>query len=958
MTTCVKTIRRIARQCHVVAHSFACTLLLLTVFVPAALAQEGASIIGQVTDGSGGVLPGVTVTATSPALQVREMTVVSDERGEYRLTPLPIGMYSVLYTLSGFQSLKRDGIRLTVGFVAKLDVSLQVGSVEETVTVSGASPIVDVTSTGTRTELTRETLELTPTGRNGLQALLTQTPGVRTNLDIGGNTINDPVVFRAYGQSNESWSTMDGILTTSSKDTQSGNFFDYTSYEEARVQAMGNDAEVPVRGVNVTTIIKSGGNQYHGTAFIGQTDHRFQSNNIDAALRAKGISQGDELVRRWDRSVEMGGKIIKDRLWFFGSTRWRKNDNTVLGVLKDDGSPAIRSQRQGFHTQKINYQLSAANRITGFHQWHQKLETRGVSQFVPWESRLTQDTRDNTEGIEWQATIGSSLVTSLQTGFWNFDSTYLLFGDFNRPATIDVVTQYVTGPNMNQGNIPLETRHHTRGSAAWYRPDTFFGNHELKVGFDYVTNVIKRGWVSRGNNLNYQLQYSSGQAFQLQTWNYPVIPESDANYLDTYLRDNWVIARRLTLNVGARFEHDKGFVPHQCREDADPVEFAPAACFDPVQLNVWNSLAPRIYAAYDLGGDGKTVLKGGWGRFYAIREVEDVLPFNLNIAASTTWRWHDLNGDRLYQRGEVDLDPNGPDFLVRSGRGTDSPFANGVLNRNEKQPFADQLSVSLERQLMPDFAVRASGIYSRARNVRRILNTARPYESYNIPITNADPGPDATLGTADDPVTSITYYDYPATLSGLQFQKPTWFNPPGQDQTFKSVEFSAVKRLAKNWQFMGSYSATRINAPFAKESDFNPNAEINTADTTWEWSGKVSGAYKFPADLTVSANFDHRSGTPQARQVLFRGGRQIPTIVLNVEPLGSIRLPNSNILDARVEKAVRLTDRQRVMVRLNIYNSLNVNTVSARTVRSGPDYLRPTAITPPRIIELSGSYSF
>src|SRR5206468_7162384 len=198
---------------------------------------------------------------------------------------------------------------------------------------------------------------------------------------------------------------------------------------------------VPVRGVSVTTVIKSGSNQYHGTAFLGQTNHNFQSNNIDDKLRSQGITAGDQLLTRWDRSIELGGKIIENKLWFFGSTRWRKNDNTVLGVLKDDGSPAIRSQRQGFHTQKVNYQLNSANRINGFHQWHQKLETRGVSVFVPWESRLTQDTRDNTEGIEWQSTIGNSIVTSVQTGYWNFDSSYLLFGDFNRPATIDVVTQ-------------------------------------------------------------------------------------------------------------------------------------------------------------------------------------------------------------------------------------------------------------------------------------------------------------------------------------------------------------------------------------------------------------------------------------------------------------------------------------------------------------------------------------
>jgi hypothetical protein len=281
-----------------------------------------------------------------------------------------------------------------------------------------------------------------------------------------------------------------------------------------------------------------------------------------------------------------------------------------------------------------------------------------------------------------------------------------------------------------------------------------------------------------------------------------------------------------------------------------------------------------------------------------------------------------------------------------------------VLNRNEKQPFADQFSISVERQIMANFAVRGSGIHTSAYNVRRILNTARPYESYNIPITNPDPGRDGTIGTADDPGVSFTYYDYSANLSGLQFQKPTWFNPPGQNQAFNSGEVSAIKRMSNKWQFMGSFSATKINAPFVKESDFSPNAEINTSDHTWEWNGKLSGAYRLPADVLVSVNYDHRSGTPQARQVLFRGGRQIPTMVLNVEPIGSIRLPNTNIVDFRAEKTIHLSPRQRIMVRANVYNMTNTNATATWTVRSGPDYLKPTAITLPRIVELSGSYSF
>src|SRR5258705_11260483 len=153
--------------------------LLATVFLlglagmATAAQSESASIVGIVVDESGAILPGVTVTATSPSLQITSIADVTNERGEYRLAPLPIGTYKVEYSLSGFQGVRREDIRLTVGFVAKLDIVMKVGSMEETITVSGVSPLVDVNSTGTsRTAFTKETLEVNPSGRNGLIALL------------------------------------------------------------------------------------------------------------------------------------------------------------------------------------------------------------------------------------------------------------------------------------------------------------------------------------------------------------------------------------------------------------------------------------------------------------------------------------------------------------------------------------------------------------------------------------------------------------------------------------------------------------------------------------------------------------------------------------------------------------------------------------------------------------------
>ena len=279
-------------------------LLVFVAFAGTARAQE-ASIIGQVTDASGAVLPGVTVTATSPALLVQQVTDVTNERGEYRLTPLPIGTYDVDYMLPGFVTVRRQALRLTAGFTAKVDVSLAIGGVAETLTVSGAAPIVDVKATAARTQLTRETLEVLPTSRSGLIAVMAQAPGVVSNLDIGGNTTGTNPSFRAFGQSGESWTTIEGIATTSVRSALdgSGNQFDYASFEETTVQTVGHSAEAPNRGIQLGVIVKSGGNDFHGNGFWSQTSNRLQSNNLDAALRAQGVNSGSPVEARWDRSA-------------------------------------------------------------------------------------------------------------------------------------------------------------------------------------------------------------------------------------------------------------------------------------------------------------------------------------------------------------------------------------------------------------------------------------------------------------------------------------------------------------------------------------------------------------------------------------------------------------------------------------------------------------------------------
>ena len=331
---------------------------------------------------------------------------------------------------------------------------------------------------------------------------------------------------------------------------------------------------------------------------------------------------------------------------------------------------------------------------------------------------------------------------------------------------------------------------------------------------------------------------------------------------------------------------------------------------------------------------------------------------------TVTYRWRDLNGNRDYDAGEVNLGLNGADFVSQSAGTNTGP------NPNEREPVSDEVSLTLERELMANFALRVSGIYSKYHDTYRMVNVLRPYDAYNVPVTNRDPGPDGVAGNADDPGTSVTYWEYPSTLAGRNFEQFMLTNDPSVDQTYKSIDLSLFKRLSNRWQLLASYAATKKDFPVmttaagsevnqnVQSGDLNPNAEINTADRNWEWTAKFSGVYILPAQISLSAQLAHESGVVFARQVLFRGGRTIPSITLNVEPYGARRLPSTNQLDVRAEKAFNLPKGQKVAVRVNIFNALNANTVLSSSRLSGPTFLRPSAILPPRIAEFSMSYSF
>src|SRR5919108_3649735 len=257
-------------QSRVLTSGVACFLALaisLVAGVPAVWAQGAASstIHGTVTDATGAALPGVTVTLSSPQLQARQRTTISEGDGTYRFTDLPAGTYRVAFELTGFRTFVRDELRITIGFTARVDANLSVGGLEEAVTVSGQSPVVDLSNTATRATFTTEVLESVPRGRD-FQSVVENAPGVTREgaPDVGGSQMAQRPAMSTYGVQATPKIQVEGINITTGSDANTAVYFNYAGMEEIQTITSGTSAEVGTPGLHMIAVLKSGSNQFHG----------------------------------------------------------------------------------------------------------------------------------------------------------------------------------------------------------------------------------------------------------------------------------------------------------------------------------------------------------------------------------------------------------------------------------------------------------------------------------------------------------------------------------------------------------------------------------------------------------------------------------------------------------------------------------------------------------------------
>lgn len=718
-----------------------------------------AGIDGTVTDQSGAALPGVSVTITSPALQVPQMDAVSNSEGLYRFSQLPAGAYQVKFNLAGFQSVVRDGFQIGAGFAAKLDMVLRIGTVEETITVSGASPVVDVTTTSGAQTLTPDMVNKLIPGSRMYGDLARQIPGlVSTSApNIGRLGLGSSGTFNAYGDTGVSV-LIDGF------EIRSNTYPDFSSAQEIDVKSFGNSADIAEAGSVWNLVSKSGGNQFHGRYAEQYISDRFQSNNLDDKLRSQGLSFVDSVIRFNDFNSDLGGRIVPDKLWFYGGWRDRRNKRSVAGLALTPGpdglygtgdeTPHLPVVWTMNWTGKLSYQPKPKYQFIAFVARDYSINDGGAQsskaaqRFIPYESATYQLYPVLNFRGEFRATLRGNLLLNVQAGRMGYTVTYLDTPKDHSNNTLtarwDRESGIFTGGSVGPGGNYAEAIRPRTNSVAQanltFLPSEFLGGgHEFKIG--------TRVWLQEGHTDvpdhpagNYQLTYDrvggvSHRPVEITTFNFPVYPSNRENSLSGYINDHWQMNRRLTINLGLRFDYDHSFLPEQTKAQG---QFGNAGTFARFEGNTWKDIAPRTGIAWDATGDGRTVLKGTWGIYNNGMADTFAQTFNQNAVAQTIYRWRDLNGNDNYDLGEVNLDLNGPDFISTTAA------ANNVFNPALQRPQQRELTAVFDRELRPNMAGRVAYVHKRNVGDISTVNIKRPYSPTTSCSIGAIPGPTAS----------------------------------------------------------------------------------------------------------------------------------------------------------------------------------------------------------------------
>jgi hypothetical protein len=947
-----------------------------------AFAQSVASgtIEGTVKDESGSVLPGVTVTASSPQLQVGQLVQVSDTTGAYKFVDLPAGTYRVRAELQGFSTTVHDDLRLTVGFTARVDLTLKVGALEESITVSGQSPVVDVTNTTASVAFTKEVLDSIPRGRD-LQNVFAMAPGVTQAVaDVGGSTMAQRQNLSSYGVLSQPKLQVEGMNITMGADQNTAIYFNDSTLEEVQVKTSGNDAEVSVPGMSMVAIMKSGGNQFHGAYQASGEWPKLQADNLNNDLRAQGLTATSPLKNFYDVSADLGGRIIRDKLWFYGAYGRQAKKEGVLGFASAPGADGkyltADDPLADFETSlaqvsmKLSYQLSKNNRLVYAWQRGTKAQPQNnADRFTPLES--TRDYKNPTaiQKVELQSMLNPRVLINAVGGYSGYVTDYDAARSYARadaPPRQDLAT------TLNTGSAPLHQnktrdRFQTEDSISFFPERSLLGKHELKTGISIYLDKSSDGY---SNNLacNCVLYTDTiggvpNTPSQIRIYNTPVVPADHDNTYAWYIKDSWRASSKVTVNLGLRWEKQHSFLPAQSFSGARdwPTVF-PAGDYPQIEVQNLTRAVPRAGVAWN--ATSKSVIKATVGLYNYMLGDTYADAFNRNATANAVFNWHDLNGDRLYEPGEVNLDVNSTDFRSITAA------SNRVLNPALKSPDIWESTASFEREMAANLGLRVMYVYKNvagsivnSTNNLVTINTLRPYEAWSVPITRRDPGPDGILGNGDD-AGKLTLFDYTAAYRGAAFVNSQIVNAPNTDR-FHAIEATMTKRFSSRWTGQVSYFTVK-NHRWISSVYTSPNDQFFPLDETWTWAGNISGTYRLPGDVSVSGFLQSKNGVLGQRTYIFRqvdpdGGPAIAqngNTTIRLEPYGSQKLSAQNILNLRGSKDFSLGGARRFEIDFDVFNVLNAATATGANFQSGPSFGFVTGVIPARIARLGARFRF
>jgi hypothetical protein len=974
--------------------------------LPSVAYAQASAIAGVVKDTTGAVLPGVTVEATSPVLIERLRSVTTDERGQYKIVDLRPGIYTVTFALAGFSTVKREGIELTAAFTAPVNADLRVGQIEETVTVSGASPVVDTQSVVRRAVITKETIDALPTSKNwstiGVAAV-----GVSSNQnDVGGTAGEHQNQMKAHGGSfNDRLIQMDGLMISNMACNYScvGVSTNDASTQELSYEIGAISAETSGGGVRVNIIPKEGGNVFSGSAFVNFATHQWQSNNLTDDLKQRGVTSTDTIDHLYDTSFAFGGPLMRDKLWFWTAHRYwgyklfRTDAYYEINPLDfryepDLSHPGADSQPNISDDIRLTWQMTAKNKLSAYYNFApRQTNLWNLSRTTQADAAQLQRVNPNHfETVTFRSTLSNRLL--FEAGMGNLTEDWTR--EPNPESTTSLMyplTEQTTGVNFRAYNGNYS---HNITSLRSYRSSLSYvtGSHAFKVGFNLQEGPSRTNvWTTYDTALILR----QAQPFQVTVRTTPYTNrERLVADLGVYAQDTWTL-KRVTFNVGVRFDYLNNKVPAQ---DAQGGTWIGPRHFDEIKsVPNWKDIGPRLGVAYDLFGNGKTAVKATLSRYLQTTTVGFARQVNpLLINNSTTRNWlADANGDGIPQASELGPPANNSFGTTVTTTRFDPNLVTGWGKRRNNW----EVSTSITQELWPNVSAEVA-YFRRAQGHFQVTDNkvvaAGDFESFCVAAPTDSRLPSNVSGSQ---------------ICGLYDQTPASFarvpnvdslvtfadNYGRQSEVFTGIDMSVNARLRKGLFLNGGVATGDIHANECEVRIDNPSqravaliggaaGSLDTfcdTHTGWLTAIKASGSYTLPwQDIQLGAVLQNLPGqqilaawnftSTEARPSLGRALTGASSRTLNLIEPGTMYTPRRTQVDLRLSKAFRVGGSTRLQTMVDIFNAFNSNAAVGATSQAGEpppainttysptstEWLKPFNILQGRYLKLGAQISF